>query len=77
MLVTDDVDERQQDVESGAERAGELAESFHHVGALLRHDDRGARQRVHDERGEAENDDQASTHEILRIGKFIPRESTA
>ena len=64
--VADHVDERHQDVEAGAERARVLAEPLDDVGALLRHDDGRARETIHHESGETEDDDQVCGHEFLR-----------
>ncbi len=62
VLVADDVDERQQDVEAGVERAGVAAEALDHERALLRDDD--GRLGDHDERHDREqhDDDESAFH---------------
>ena len=53
--VGDLLDERNQDVEAGLQRAAVLAEILDHEGALLRHHGRGLRQ--HDDDDDGDHDD--------------------
>ena len=68
------LDKGQQDVKSGAQRAAVLAEILHHVGALLRHDDRRLGQHQHDQHGDGHGDKETHTfkhgcgHPVLRAG---------
>ena len=56
--VGDALDERDQDVEAGLERAAVLAEVLDHEGGLLRHHDRGARHGDDRQQHDAEHGDE-------------------
>ena len=68
--VADDVDERDQDVEAGAERGVIAAEALDDEGALLRHDDRRAGDDDDDQDGEYDDDDERARHGSLRVLRF-------
>src|SRR6185503_13017794 len=66
VLVANDVEKRDQDMKSRAQRAAILAQALDDVGALLRHHHRGLGNDNDNQKRERENDDE-STHKGLRF----------
>src|SRR5690606_17989554 len=77
VLVRDALDERNENVKAGLQRAAVLAEHLDDVGALLRHDDRGLRN--HDDHEDRECDDypeRVLIHKPLLGGRILNRYSS-
>ena len=60
--IADHVDERDEDVEAGAERAVVFAQPLDHVGRLLRHHDRGSADDEYHQRREHQHNNERTGH---------------